>query len=109
MVYKGADSTILSHLDIIAAVKPNVERALINTYGFVPEPTPGEQAQHELLIDSNTFQEQQLKSDILRLAISANLTNDIEMARIVLDRWNELYPNNQYHNFELLLGVELSP
>lgn len=82
------------------------ENILKKTYGSVPEPTIGEKRRHELLIDSNTFQEQQLKTDILHLAKSASLTNDKEMAEIALAKWNELYPENKYSSLELFLGVE---
>lgn len=82
------------------------EKIMIETYGFVPEPTCGEKREHELIIDSNHFQEQQLKTDILRLARSAKLTQDIEMGQIVLERWNTLYPKNTYCSIDLLLGVE---
>ena len=82
------------------------EKILIDTYGYIPEPTCGEKREHELIIDSNHFQEQQLKTDILRLAMSAKLTQDAEMGQIVLNKWNTLYPKNTYFNIDLLIGVE---
>lgn len=78
----------------------------METYGSIPQPTIGEQQRHELLVLSDTFQEQQLKTDIIHLARSASLTGDTEMAKIALDKWNSLYPNNQYGNLDLFLGVE---
>jgi hypothetical protein len=75
-------------------------------YGQVPKPTPQEEFDYELMIASGTFEEQQLKFDILRHAKTAQLTNDIEFGEIALAQWNQLYPNNQYSNLDLLIGVE---
>ena len=78
-------------------------------YGEVPMPTPQEVFDYELLIDSGTFEEQQLKFDILRHAKTAQLTKDSELAEIALDQWNQLYPENKYTNLDLLIGVEYEP
>ena len=82
------------------------EKILIRAYGLVPEPTTGEQQRYELLILSDKFDEYQLKVDIIHLARSAKLTEDQEMAKIALDKWNSLYPDNQYENLDLFIGVE---
>lgn len=87
-------------------MKAEAEKILKHIYGYVPQPTIGEQQRHELLVLSDTFQEQQLKTDIIHLARSASLTGDTEMAQIALEKWNQLYPNNQYTNLNLFLGVE---
>ena len=75
-------------------------------YGEVPKPTPQEAFDYELMIDSGTFEEQQLKFDILRRAKTAQLTGDTEIAEIALAQWNKLYPENTYTNLDLLIGVE---
>ena len=82
------------------------EQILIKAYGLVPKPTTGEQQRYELLILSDKFDEYQLKVDIIHLARSAKLTEDQEIAQIALDKWNSLYPDNQYSNLDLFLGVE---
>lgn len=82
------------------------KKILTETYGSVPKPTVGEQQRHELLILSGKFNEIQLKTDIIHLARSASLTGDLEMAKTALDKWNSLYPHNQYSNLDLFLGVE---
>lgn len=87
-------------------MKAEAEKILMETYGSIPQPTIGEQQRHELLVLSDTFQEQQLKTDIIHLARSASLTDDTEMTQIALEKWNQLYPNNQYTNLDLFLGVE---
>ena len=79
---------------------------LTETYGAVPKPTAQECFEYELLIDSENWQEQQLKFDILRRAKTAQLTNDIEIAKVALSQWNRLYPKNTYSNLDLLIGVE---
>lgn len=78
-------------------------------YGDVPKPTPQEAFGYELLIDSGTFEEQQLRFDILRRAKTAQLTSDTEIAEIALSQWNQLYPKNTYTNLDLLIGVEYDP
>jgi hypothetical protein len=88
------------------SAESRAEKILQATYGFVPTPTEGENRSYEQIIDSSRFQEQQLKRDILRLAKSAELTQDDEMAQIVLAKWNELYPDNSYSSLKLLIGVE---
>ncbi len=75
-------------------------------YGEVPKPTAQEAFDYELMIDSGTFEEQQLKFDILRRAKTAQLTNDTEIAKVALSQWNRLYPKNTYSNVDLLIGVE---
>lgn len=75
-------------------------------YGQVPKPTPQEEFDYELMIASGTFEEQQLKFDILRHAKTAQLTEDNELANIALSQWNRLYPENTYSNIDLLIGVE---
>lgn len=78
-------------------------------YGEVPKPTTQEEFDYELMIESGTFEEQQLKLDILRHAKTAQLTNDVEFGKIALAQWNRLYPQNTYSNIDLLVGVELEP
>lgn len=78
----------------------------LQIYGEVPKPTLQEEFDYELMIDSGNFEEQQLKSDILRHAKTAQLTNDTELGEIALAQWNQLYPENIYTNIDLLIGVE---
>jgi len=61
---------------------------------------------HELIIDSGNYSEQQLKRDILGLARSAVLTQDEDAIKVVVEKWNRLYPDNQYNSVELLIEVE---
>ncbi len=88
------------------SAESRAEKILQATYGYIPTPTEGENVSYEQIIDSGRFQEQQLKRDILRLAKSAELTEDAEMAQIVLAKWNELYPDNCHSSLRLLMGVE---
>ncbi len=53
-------------------------------YGEVPKQTAQEAFDYELMIDSGTFEEQQLRFDILRHAKTAQLTNDTEFGEIAL-------------------------
>ncbi len=75
-------------------------------YGEVPKPTAQEAFDYELMIESGTFEEQQLRFDILRHAKTAQLTGDTEIGQIALAQWNRLYPQNTYTNLDLLIGVE---
>lgn len=87
-------------------MKKEVEDLLTRLYGEVPEATEGEKAFHEVMLDSGTFDEQQLKRDILRTARSTSLTKDERGMQAALENWNSLYPDNQYSNVDMLLGVE---
>lgn len=88
-------------------MKPNVKEILLSTYGEIPKPTAGEEMYHELMIDSGTFDEQQLRTDIIKLAQVAQATKDPLTESVVLKRWNTLYPKNKYSSVEMLIGIEV--
>ena len=88
-------------------MKPNVKEILISTYGEIPKPTPGQEFWHELMIDSGTFDEQELKTSIIKLAQVAMANKDSLTAEIALKRWNTLYPKNKYSSLEIFIGVEV--
>lgn len=70
------------------------------------EPTPKERLWYEEMVDSGTFQKQQERTDVLRLAECASKSGDPLTAEVALERWNILYPNEKYSSINLLWGVE---
>lgn len=72
-------------------------------------PTHKESQYHELIVASGRFEAVQEETDIKRLAICAQNTNDPETKNIVLIRWNKLHPKDTYQSFYLFYGVEIEP
>ncbi len=71
-------------------------------------PTHKESQYHELIVDSGKFEIVQEETDIRRLAICAQNTDDQDTKDVVLLRWNKLHPKDQYQSFYLFFGVEVA-
>jgi hypothetical protein len=65
-----------------------------------------DKAYHEELVDSGTYDREQLRYDLLRRAYSAWVNKDHETASILLKQWNQTFPDNVYKTIELLVRIE---